>query len=74
MAFYAEVFEDAGALDRLEGFASHYGPDFYGLTRNTDQITLVREQEEVPERVDFGGEAGVPLRAGGSVRWRISAG
>ena len=72
MGFYMEVFEDAGALDRLEGFASHYGPDFYGLPRNSDQITLVREEEAVPELADFGGEPGVPLRAGGSLRWRLS--
>ncbi len=72
MAFYAEVFEDAGALDRLEGFASHYGPDFYRLPRNTDQITLVREDESIPEQVDFGGQPGVPLRAGGNLRWRLS--
>ena len=71
MGFYAEVFEDAGALDKLEGFASHYGPDFYGLPRNADRLTLVREAVEVPERVDFGGEPGVPLRAGERVRWRF---
>jgi dihydroorotase len=73
MGFYAEVFEAAGALDKLEGFASHYGPDFYGLPRNTDRITLRREDESVPEQVDFGGQAGVPLRAGGQVAWRLDS-
>lgn len=72
MGFYAEVFEDAGALDQLEGFASHFGPDFYGLPRNADQITLLRDEEEIPEQVSFGGESGVPLRAGGTLRWRLS--
>ena len=72
MGFYAEVFEDAGALDRLEGFASHHGPDFYRLPRNADRITLVREAEDMPELLDFGGQPGVPLRAGGSVRWRLA--
>ncbi len=73
VAFYAEIFEDAGALEHLEGFASHHGPDFYGLPRNTDQITLVREANNIPEQVDFGGDAGIPLRAGASVRWRVSS-
>jgi len=45
--FYAEAFEKANALDKLEGFASHFGPDFYGLPRNTDQITLVKEEHKV---------------------------
>jgi dihydroorotase len=67
------VFEDAGALDKLEGFASHYGPDFYGLSRNTDSITLRRADERIPEQLDFGGAAGVPLRAGGQVRWTLAA-
>ncbi|NDY94162.1 dihydroorotase [Wenzhouxiangella limi] len=73
MGFYAEVFEDAGALDKLEGFASHYGPAFYGINRNADTITLLREQQAIPEQVDFGGESGVPLRAGGAARWRLAA-
>ncbi len=71
LALYAEVFEDAGALDRLEGFASHFGADFYGLPRNGDSITLERVAQAIPEQLDFGGEPGVPLRAGGQTRWSI---
>ena len=72
LELYAEVFEDAGALDRLEGFASHHGPDFYGLPRNSDRVTLVREPWTVPETLEFGGERLVPLRAGETVNWRLS--
>jgi dihydroorotase len=74
MAFYAEVFEEAGALDKLEGFASQYGPDFYGLPRNPDSITLSRAEDSIPPEVDFGGQPGVPLRAGGQVRWTVLSG
>ncbi|NKZ38069.1 dihydroorotase [Oleiagrimonas citrea] len=70
--FYAEAFEAADALDRLEGFASFHGADFYGLPRNTDTITLKRESWTVPEEVDFGGVPGVPLRAGDTVAWRLT--
>jgi len=72
LELYAEVFELAGALDRLEGFASLYGPDFYGLPRNSDRITLERVPTSIPEQLDFGGEPGVPFRAGGETRWRLS--
>ncbi len=73
LALYAEVFEDAGALDRLESFASHYGPDFYRLPRNSSTITLEKSAEAIPASVDFGGgQAGVPFRAGGQTRWRLS--
>jgi len=68
---YAEAFEAAGALDKLEAFASHNGPDFYGLPRNTDTITLVREEWRVPESLPFAGETLVPLRAGETLRWRL---
>ena len=68
---YAEAFEDAGALDKLEGFASRFGADFYGLPHNTDRITLKREAWTVPERLDMGGDELVPLRAGESLRWRV---
>lgn len=68
---YAEAFEDAGALDRLEGFASCFGPDFYGLPRNTDTITLVREDWTVPATLDFGEGVLTPLRGGETVRWRV---
>jgi len=68
---YAEAFEDAGALDRLEAFASFYGADFYGLPRHVDTITLLREAWTVPDRLPLGDTALVPLRAGESVRWRV---
>jgi dihydroorotase len=68
---YAEAFEVAGALDKLEGFASFYGADFYGLPRNTDQITLVKESWAVPESIAFAGDALVPLRAGQSIAWKL---
>lgn len=66
---YAEAFEDANALDRLEGFASHFGPDFYGLPRNTETITLKKQPWTVPAELAFGDEALVPLRAGETIRW-----
>ena len=68
---YAEVFEQAGHLDRLEGFASHHGADFYGLPRNRDTITLVRENWQPPATLPMGEETLVPLRAGETVGWRI---
>ncbi|MFN3593855.1 MAG: dihydroorotase [Thiobacillaceae bacterium] len=69
---YAEAFEAAGALDRLEPFASFHGPDFYGLPRNTERITLVREPWSVPAALDFGeGRRLIPLRAGETVAWRL---
>lgn len=71
LALYAEAFEDAGALDRLEAFASHYGADFYGLPRNATTVTLVREPWTVPERLRFGDTTLVPLRAGETLRWRV---
>jgi len=70
---YAEVFATAGALDRLEGFASHYGADFYGLPRNTEKITLVREAWTVPASMPFGADTLVPMRAGAAIEWRIAA-
>jgi len=71
MGFYAEVFEQVDALPRLEGFASHFGPDFYRLPRNRHVITLVRAEENIPKTIDFGGLPGVPLRAGGQLAWRL---
>ena len=69
--FYAEVFEQAGALDRLEAFASFHGPDFYRLPRNRGALTLEKRRWTVSEEVRFGKETGVPLRAGGTIAWRI---
>lgn len=68
---YAEVFEEAGALDKLENFASVYGPDFYGLPRNTDTITLRKESWQVPESIPFAGDELVPLRAGQTIAWKL---
>jgi len=69
---YAEVFEAAGALDKLEGFASFYGPDFYGLPRNSEKISLRREEWQVPTQQALGDSTLTPLRAGESIRWRVS--
>jgi len=69
---YVEVFEDADALDLLEGFASHYGADFYGLARNEGEVVLVREEWAVPMTYAFGDHEVVPLRAGENVRWRVA--
>jgi dihydroorotase len=71
MELYAEAFEQVGALDKLEAFASFYGADFYGLPRNQDQITLVKESCTVPETLKFGGEELVPLRAGEKIAWKL---
>ncbi|GGB79054.1 dihydroorotase [Marinobacterium zhoushanense] len=68
---YAEIFEDLGILDKLEGFASHYGADFYGRPRNTDSITLVKTPWEVPAEMPFGDDIIVPLRAGETLRWKL---
>ncbi|MEP6996931.1 MAG: dihydroorotase [Betaproteobacteria bacterium] len=67
---YAEVFDTAGALDKLEGFASFHGADFYGLPRNADTIALRRESWMVPASYPLGAETVVPLRAGETLRWR----
>ena len=68
---YAEAFEQMNALDKLEGFASFYGADFYGLPRNTDTITLVKESWQVPDNYAFGQSVVVPIRAGDSIAWRV---
>jgi dihydroorotase len=70
---YAEAFESVGRLDRLEGFASHFGADFYGLPRHKDTVTLIKEAWNVPQAYTFGAGALVPYRAGESVAWRLSA-
>jgi len=69
--FYAEVFEQLGALDALEAFASHFGPDFYRLPRNTDSITLRQQEWQVPEQLPLGRDFLTPLRAGESLSWRV---
>lgn len=72
MQLYAEAFEHAGKLDKLEGFASHFGADFYGLPRNTDTITLIKEPYLVPDHYDYmKGQSLVPLRAGETLNWSV---
>lgn len=68
---YAEAFEAAGALDKLEAFASFHGPDFYGLPRNQERIVLEKTGWTVPERLPFGDAEVIPLRAGETVGWRL---
>ncbi|HEX2826700.1 MAG TPA: dihydroorotase [Burkholderiales bacterium] len=68
---YAEAFEAAGALDKLESFASRYGAEFYGLPVNETRITLEKADTPVPDEVPFGDDALVPFRAGERVGWRI---
>jgi dihydroorotase len=69
---YAQVFEEEGALDRLEGFASEHGPRFYGLPLNEGRITLERAETPVPERIGEGTTALVPFHAGETLRWRLA--
>jgi dihydroorotase len=71
--FYAQAFEQAGALARLEAFASFHGADFYRLPRNRGTITLAREPWAVPERYAYGAGELVPLAAGGRLDWRLMA-
>ena len=68
---YAEAFDAAGALDRLEAFASFNGPDFYRLPRNTDSVVLIRQDWLVPAELEMGTDMLVPLRAGESIAWRL---
>jgi dihydroorotase len=69
---YAEAFESAGRLDRLEPFASHFGADFYGLPRHDDTITLLKESWVPPRMYDFGDGAVVPYRGGEPIAWRLA--
>ena len=70
LELYAEVFEDLQALDRLEAFASHFGPDFYGLPRNSDTVTLRRVGWRVPGELPLGMQPLTPLAAGDDLRWQ----
>ena len=70
---YAEAFDSVGRLDRLEAFASHHGPDFYGLPRNSDRITLERCAQRVPSELPFGDDRLVPMRAGEDIAFSIAA-
>lgn len=68
---YAEAFEAAGALDKLEGFSSHYGADFYQMPRNNTTITLIKQAWDVPESYAFAEQALIPMRAGESISWQV---
>jgi dihydroorotase len=69
---YAEAFEAVGKLAQLQGFASHFGADFYGLPRHQDTITLNKQSWEPPSSYEFGGGTVVPYRAGETIAWRLS--
>ena len=71
LELYVEAFDSVGALDRLEGFASHHGADFYGLPRNRSTVTLRREPWTVPETLPFGEATLKPLRGAESLAWRL---
>ena len=71
MELYATAFDSVGKMDKLEGFASHFGADFYGLPRNTDTITLKREAWTTPESFPFGDALLKPLAGGEQLEWRL---
>ncbi|AXN34437.1 dihydroorotase [Vibrio coralliilyticus] len=71
LELYAEVFELEGKLENLEAFASHNGPDFYGLPRNSDTVTLTKEEWAVAESMPFGQDIVVPIRAGETIDWSV---
>ena len=73
LELYAEAFDAAGALERLEAFASFHGPDFYGLPRNAGMLSLQRQPARVPETLPFGDDPLIPLRAGEMLNWRLNA-
>ena len=72
LELYAEVFEAIDALDKLEGFASFYGPDFYRLPRNQAQVTLQKHEWTIPEELSLGDATLVPLDAGRNLSWKLS--
>jgi dihydroorotase len=72
LELYAEAFDLAGALDKLEGFASFYGPDFYGLPRNEDKITLKRNPQQIPATYSYAGTELVPMRANSTIAWQVT--
>jgi dihydroorotase len=73
MELYAEAFDAVAALDKLEGFASFYGADFYGLPRNTGRIQLHRQSWTVPASLPFADDSIVPLRAGQPIAWKMQS-
>ncbi|MBY6034816.1 dihydroorotase [Marinobacter daepoensis] len=72
IGLYADIFEELGILDKLEAFASFNGADFYGLPRNSDTITLVREPWTMPEELPLASGNIVPLKAGETINWRLA--
>ena len=68
---YVEAFENAGKLDKLEAFASFYGADFYGLPRNSEKITLVKQAWQMPASLPFAGDELIPLREGQTIAWKL---
>lgn len=73
LEMYAEAFDEAGALARLEGFASFFGADFYGLPRNRDTVTLRHQEWRAPDALPFGEDTLIPLRAGENLRWKLDS-
>ncbi len=71
LELYAEVFEQLQAIDKLEAFAAHFGPDFYRLPRNQDTITLRKQSWEVPAQLPLGDRTLTPLRAAQAVAWQV---
>ena len=71
LGLYAEAFESVGKLDKLEGFASFFGPDFYSLPRNSKKITLVKQAQSIPMELPLGDSTIVPLRAGETIAWSL---
>ena len=71
LGLYAEAFESVGKLDKLEGFASLFGPDFYALPRNTKKISLSKQSQTIPAELPLGGATIVPLRAGETIAWSL---
>ncbi|PND82628.1 dihydroorotase, partial [Escherichia coli] len=72
MELYAQAFDQANALDKLEGFASLHGPDFYGLPRNSGTITLVRQSWTLPSELPMGESTVVPLNGGETMDWAMA--
>ncbi len=71
LGLYAEAFESVGKLDKLEGFASFFGPDFYSLPRNIKRITLAKQAQKIPAELPLGDATIVPLRAGETIAWSL---
>ena len=71
LGLYAEAFESVGKLDKLEGFASFFGPDFYHLPRNSKKITLTKQAQKIPAELPLGNDTIVPLRAGETIAWSL---